>query len=59
MFDTQRIEHDAPVLVELKQRAEGSVRGWVGRKSRDIVLSDPGEFFDGNILTGRRGVAGH
>jgi hypothetical protein len=32
-LDAQRIEHDAPVIVELKQCAKGSVRAGYGEKA--------------------------
>ena len=58
-LDAQRIEHDAPVIVELKQCAIGSVLGLVRRKAHDIVLRNPWQFLDGNIFPGRRRARGH
>ncbi len=52
MFDTERIENGFPVLVQLKQCAKRSIRGWIRRKRHDIVLGNPCELFNGNFLAG-------
>jgi hypothetical protein len=59
MLDTQGIEYGAPVVVELKQCAKGSVLGRIRRKGHDIVLGDPRQFLDGNIFPRRRRARGH
>jgi len=59
MFDAQRIENHAPVLVELKQCAKRSVLGWVWREGHDIVLGNPRKFLNGNVFARSRCVRGY
>src|SRR5438132_11186255 len=51
-LNAQSIEHHAPMIIELKQRAIGSIVGCVRRKRHDISLRHPRHLFDCHLSTG-------